>query len=157
MRYFNVPLITQEQSMSCWHASARMVWAYKNYQCVHPLPNLYQSNSGASPADFIRLAKELGLETVQIINQSYSWQKLAELLRRHGPLWVAGYWYGVPHIMVLTGAEPNGTIYFNDPAGAYRTHDINFFNQKIASGVNNPIMYLPDSRANAHGLGSFTR
>lgn len=155
MRYFNVPLIKQEKNMSCWHASARMIWAFKNYQSINPLPNLYDKNSGASLGDFIRLANELGLESVKEIIQSYTWEYFAELLRRHGPLWVAGYWYGFAHIMVLTGVEPDGTVYFNDPAGIRRVHNMAFLNNKIAFDVSNPIMYLSDSRANAHGLGSF--
>ena len=33
--------------------------------------------------------------------------------------------------------------------------NMGFFNEKIASEVPNPIMFLPDSRANAEGYGSF--
>ncbi len=153
--YINVPLIKQEKSMSCWHASARMIWAYKYKQCINPLSKVFTANTGVSTAQFVQLAKTLGLETVPSINMSYSWSALAELLRKHGPLWAAGYWYGVPHIVVITGVEPNGKVYINDPAGVKKIHDIKFFNEKVASDVPNPLMYLPNSRANQHGYGTF--
>ena len=155
MRYLNVPLIRQEKTMSCWHASARMIWAFKYKQCINPMHSTYQANTGINPSQFVALAKTLGLESVPQINMSYSWRAVAELLRQHGPLWVAGYWYGAPHIIVVTGVEPDGKLYVNDPGGGLKVHDIAFFNEKIASDVNNPIMYLPDSRANAHGYGTF--
>lgn len=155
MRYLNVPMIRQEKSMSCWHASARMLWGFKYKQCIHPMKKIFNANSGVSPTQFIKLAKELGLESVPTINMSYSWTAVAELLRRHGPLWVAGYWYGAPHIIVITGVEPDGKLYVNDPGFGSRVHNILFFNEKIASNVKNPIMYLPDSRANQHGYGTF--
>jgi len=155
MRYINVPFIRQEKSMSCWHASARMIWAFKYKQCINPLSKIFESNSGVTPAQFVELAKSLGLEAVPEINMSYSWMAVAELLRRHGPLWVAGYWYGAPHIIVVTGIEPDGKLYVNDPGFGPRMHDIRFFNEKIANNVRNPIMYLPYSRANKQGYGTF--
>ena len=153
--YANVPLIRQEKRMSCWHASARMVWGFKYKQCINPLKKIYDKNKGITPKQFVRLASTLGLESVETVNMSYSWMALGELLRRHGPLWAAGYWYGAPHVIVITGVAPNGTLYVNDPAGAKKEHDMLFFNSNLASDVANPIMYLPDSRANAHGFGTF--
>jgi len=70
--YVNVPLIRQEKSMSCWHASARMIWAFKYKQCINPLNKTYQANTGVTPDQFVQLAKTLGLETVPRINMSYS-------------------------------------------------------------------------------------
>ncbi len=155
--YVNVPLIKQENSMSCWHASARMLWAFKYKQCINPLNKVFKANRGLKPSQFIQLAFTLGLETIPIINQTYSWAALAELLRKHGPLWAAGYWYGLPHVVVITGVEPNGRLYLNDPAGFRRIHDMLFFNEKIASDVSNPLLYLPNSRANAQGYGTYFR
>lgn len=153
--YTNVPLIKQEHSMSCWHASARMIWGFKFKQSINPLKSVFAKNTGVSPAQFVTLGKTLGLEAVTSINMSYSWMALAQLLNQHGPLWAAGYWYGVPHIVVITGVEPNGTIYINDPSGVKKVHDMKFFNEKIANNVANPIMYLPDSRANQQGYGTY--
>ncbi len=153
--YTNVPLIKQEKRMSCWHASARMIWGFKYKQSINPLKSVFTKNSGLLATQFVTLAKSLGLESVPLINMSYSWLALAQLLNRHGPLWVAGDWYGVPHIVVITGVEPNGTVYINDPAGVKKVQDMRFFNEKIASNVANPIMYLPDSRANQQGYGTY--
>ncbi|GEM_PF-1760155 len=158
MRYLNVPMIRQEKNMSCWHASARMLWGFKYRQSINPMGNTFHAKKhGVSPAQFIILARELGLDSVPQINMSYSWAAVAELLRSHGPLWAAGYWYGAPHIIVVTGVDPDGTLYVNDPAFGPRVHDMSFFNEKIANDVNNPIMYLPNSRANQHGYGTFFR
>lgn len=154
-RYLNVPLIRQEKSMSCWHASARMLWGFKYKQSINPLKKIYAANTGIHPSQFISLAKQLGLETVKTINMSYNWAALADLLTRHGPLWAAGYWYGAPHVVVITGVEPNGMVFINDPAGSRRTHDISFFNEKIASNVPNPLMYLPFSRATQQGYATY--
>lgn len=157
MIYTNVPVIIQEKEMSCWHASARMIWAFKYQQSIHPLSQTYQANGGLSPAQFVRLAQTLGLESVPEINMSYSWMGIAELLRRHGPLWAAGYWYGFPHIIVVTGVAPDGTLYVNDPGSGRRVHDVGFFNEKIAADVRNPIMYLPNSRATQQGYATVFR
>lgn len=155
MRYMNVPMIRQEKNMSCWHASARMLWAFKYRQSINPLSSIYAANTGITAAQFVRLAKTLGLQAVENINMSYSWSALAELLRRHGPLWAAGLWYGAPHIIVITGVDPDGKLYVNDPGFGPRVHDMAFLNEKVSANVRNPIMYLPDSRANQHGFGCF--
>ena len=153
MRYFNVPMIRQEKQMSCWHASARMLWAFKYRQCIDPLSKVFQANTGVSPAQFVDLARELGLETVPEINMTYSWNGVDDLLKRHGPLWAAGKWYGPNHIIVVTGVDADGTLYVNDPGlGQPRVHDMRFFNDKIAKSVRNPSMYLRNSRATAAGF-----
>ncbi|MEX1187912.1 MAG: papain-like cysteine protease family protein [Bacteroidia bacterium] len=153
--YTTVPLIKQEKSMSCWHASARMLWAFKYRQSFNPLGHIYAANTGISAPKFVTLARTVGLESVHQINMSYTWSILADLLTRHGPLWAAGYWYRSPHIVVITGVEPSGRIHVNDPAGVRRIWDMRFFNEKIASDVHNPLMYLPNSRANAQGYGTY--
>ena len=78
-----------------------------------------------------------------------------EQLKNNGPLWAAGYWYGAPHIIVITGAEPNGKLYVNDPASGPKEHDMKFFNEKIAKDVHNPLMYLPNSRVNPKGYATY--
>ena len=153
--YMNVPLIKQEKTMSCWHASARMIWGYKYKQCINPLSKTFSVNSGLSPSGFIILAKSLGLESVPLVNMSYSWVALADLLKLHGPLWVAGYWYGPAHIIVVTGVSPDGKVYINDPSGVKKVADMLFFNTKIASNVSNPIMYLPNRRVSNQGYGCY--
>lgn len=157
MRYLGVPMIRQEKSMSCWHASARMIWGYRYMQSINPMNIVYQANTGLSPAQFINLAKTLGLESIPFIIQSYSWEGIADLLRSYGPLWAAGYWYGFAHVIVITGVYPDGRLFVNDPGSGPKVHDVKFFNDRVASNVMNPVMYLPSSRANHIGYGTYFR
>ena len=142
----DVPISPQIKNMSCWRASARMIWDYKHLMStnINPLPKIYDANTGISPKDFVRLAKKLGMETIDKVNMCYHPSFLIQLLQKHGPIWAAGRWYGFPHIIVITGAEQNGTIYVNDPGPpAKKTHDIGWFNENIAKEVDIPMMYLP--------------
>jgi hypothetical protein len=56
---------------------------------------------------------------------------------------------------VVTGVDPYGRLYVNDPGSGPREHDLAFFNLNIAHDVQNPIMYLPYSRANQQGYGTY--
>lgn len=155
MRYANVPVILQKTQMSCWHASARMLWAFKYRSSINFMGATYTANRGILPRQFVTLARTLGLESTQRIRTSYSWRALADLLRDHGPLWAAGQWYGPNHIIVITGVEPDGTLYVNDPGNGARVHNMAFFNDKIDKNVSSPLMYLPNSRANSGGYQSY--
>jgi ABC-type bacteriocin/lantibiotic exporter with double-glycine peptidase domain len=59
MIYKNVPIIRQENSMSCWHACVRMIWGFKYKQSINPMQKEFNINTGISPAQFIQLAKTL--------------------------------------------------------------------------------------------------
>ncbi len=139
----NVPMIYQEKQASCWHASARMLWAYRNRQSIHPLPADYDADMGLQPNDFSRLALTLGLYAVPFLPNYFTARYLANLLQSLGPLWVAGEWYGFPHIIVVTGANSNGNILVNDPDTGPRQHDILWFNSRIHSHLSIPMMWLP--------------
>lgn len=142
--HLNVPHIAQESQMSCWHASARMLYAYRRNASTHPLPNRYHENTGIGAAEFIALARAVGLRTLPKVNQSYGWQMLESWLKRYGPLWAAGQWNGANHIVVITGIDPNGVVYVNDPAfAAPVVRNIAWFNDKIDKNVDIPMMYLP--------------
>jgi len=154
MRYTGVPMIRQEKRKSCWHASARMLWGFKYKQCINPLRKAFDTNVGISPKQFVALAKELGLATVRSINMSYTSAWLDNLLRQHGPIWAAGYWYGPPHVIVITGVNAKGAVYVNDPGFGRRVHNMRFFNEKVASNVANPLMFLPNSVANRQGFAA---
>jgi hypothetical protein len=121
-----------------------MLYGHKKLACIDPLPSSYQSNAGLSASNFIKLAKAVGLRTLPRVNMSYDWTFLDDLLRRYGPIWAAGMWNGVPHIIVITGVDSNGTLYVNDPAfGTPQLRDLGWFNSKIAKDVPIPMMYLP--------------
>jgi hypothetical protein len=134
----------QDREMDCWHAAARMLFAYKHQACIHPLPETYSANNGIGPAQFIDLAKAMGLRTTTRVNQTYSWIYLDDLLRNHGPIWAAGQWNGANHIIVITGVDPGGLVLVNDPAfPAPVVRDIAWFNDRIDKNVDIPLMYLP--------------
>ena len=136
--------IMQERQMNCWHASARMLYAYRNSACINPLPQEYENNQGIGAEEFINLARDLGLETLPQVNQSFSWRFIDSNLGTCGPIWAAGKWNGVNHIVVITGVEENETLYVNDPAfGQPVVRDMAWFNAKIDKNVPIPMMYLP--------------
>ncbi len=144
MLLMGVPKIRQESSMSCWHASARMLYGYKRRASINPLPAAYTANAGLTGQQFIALAKTVGLRTVPQVNQSFDWSYLDNLLRVYGPIWAAGRWNGFPHIIVIVGAFADGKIAYIDPAdGLQHGQDMKWFNEKIASEVAIPMMYLP--------------
>jgi cysteine protease avirulence protein AvrRpt2 len=140
----NVDHIQQEQQMSCWHASARMLYGYRRQACINPLPNEYAANNGIGAQQFIDLAADIGLETLPRVNQCFGWQFVDDALRRFGPLWAAGQWNGVNHIVVISGVDSDGTLYVNDPAFPTPVvRDIEWFNDRIDKTVTIPLMYLP--------------
>ena len=136
--------IMQEKQNNCWHASARMLYGYRKAACINPLPQEFTNDQGLQPEQFIALARDLGLDTLPHVNQSFSWRFIDDNLQSYGPIWAAGQWNGVNHIVVITGVDENGTLYVNDPAfGAPVVHDMAWFNAKIDKNVDIPMMYLP--------------
>src|SRR5687767_9224794 len=93
--------IPQERQNSCWHAAARMLYGFKKFACIHPLPKQWDNNRGIQPAEFIELARAVGLETLPKVNQCYDWTFLEKSLKSFGPLWAAGQWNGPNHIVVI--------------------------------------------------------
>ena len=134
----------QERQMNCWHASARMLYAYRNRASINPLPQEYTDNQGIGAAEFINLARDVGLQTLPQINQSFNWRFIEDNLRNNGPIWAAGQWNGVNHIVVITGVDEDGTLYVNDPAsGSPVIRNMAWFNARIDKNVPIPMMYLP--------------
>lgn len=136
--------IMQEKQNNCWHASARMLYGYRNSACINPLPQDFKNDQGLTAEQFINLALDIGLYTLPQVNQTFSWRFIDDTLGRYGPIWAAGQWNGVNHIVVITGVDENGTVYVNDPAfGSPVVRDIGWFNSKIDKNVPIPMMYLP--------------
>ncbi|MCA8960149.1 MAG: C39 family peptidase, partial [Planctomycetes bacterium] len=136
-----VPTVAQEKPNSCWHASASMIWSYWQSQTgrqgpMFTVPDAYAraDTVGLYPTEFITLAKNVGLKPLPLSNQLTE-ADLFRDLRDSGPIWCAGYWFGVGHIIVLTGVG-GGRIQFNDPDGGVEKEDtLAWFNQKLASGI----------------------
>lgn len=140
MYKLSVPLEAQSKSDTCWHASAFMIWRY--WQSVthrqgpmNTLANKWEHNKPIQPTEFIALAEKVGLIRIPTVTKQHSASELEVLLRKYGPIWCAGYWYGPGHIIVLTGVDGD-TLFFNDPdGGVTKTGSVKWFNEKIASDV----------------------
>lgn len=138
----DVPLVKQLRSMSCWYASVCMVAYYREAGPRLGLPDKWNANTGINLNDFIKLAKVEGLSSIKPPNLDLTEQQLEIFLRNNGPIWCAGRWDGVPHIVVLTGIE-NNRVYINDPnpAKGKRVETLAWFNKKLDKHVKNCMMY----------------
>jgi hypothetical protein len=78
------------------------------------------------------------------VNQTFGATFIDNCLGRFGPIWSAGKWNGVNHIVVVTGVDQDGTLYVNDPAFASPVvRTVLWFNQRIDKNVPIPMMFLP--------------
>ena len=140
----DVPTLEQEMSDCCWHTSAMMIWLYWQQASgrqgpMNTMGPTYEENTGLPPQAFITLAKTVGLKAIPQRNTWYG-SNLLVALRDRGPWWCAGYWFGFPHIIVLTGVDGN-VIYFNDPdGGEKKTNTVHWFNTKLAKAIKGCIM-----------------
>jgi hypothetical protein len=145
---FSVPIIVQSKSKNCWHAGASMIWAYWQGVTGRQGPMNteaaeWEDNKGIS--DCIALGEKTGL--VPIIHRPwyYSTKSIELLLRNYGPLWCAGYWYGLPHIIVLTGVDED-FIFLNDPGdGIRKTETVSWFNMHLANHIDGCLLYKDPS------------
>ena len=139
----DVPLVTQQATMECWYASACMVAYFRRPGPRLGLPDKWAPNRGIGLADFARLAQAEGLKSMLTPGSQVTAQQLETFLGNYGPIWCAGRWDGVPHIVVLTGVDGQ-TVYINDPnpARGKRIETLAWFNQKL-DRVPNCMMYQP--------------
>ena len=139
----NVPLITQNQTNSCWYAAACMVAYFRKPGPRKGLPNKWIINNGILTTEILKLAKSEGLNTIHTTNSNFTEKQLESFLKLKGPIWCAGKWDNVGHVVVLTGIE-NGLVYLNDPnpAKKRRVETLDWFNEKIFKGQNG-MMYMP--------------
>lgn len=146
----DVPLLAQEKSMCCWHTSANMIWLYWQRQSgrhgpMYTVAPTYESNTGIGPGAFIVLARAVGLSELPTQN-TFASDDLFRYLRDKGPLWCAGFWYGLGHIVVLTGVD-GGMVYINDPdGGVKKSGTLAWFNAKLSNEVPGCLMYKDPNR-----------
>lgn len=148
----DVPLIAQEKSNCCWHTAANMIWQYwqRNGKGAGPMNTVapkYEmaDHTGLYPSEFITLAEKVGLYKLPVKNQ-HSEEDLFAYLRAGGPVWSAGYWFGVGHIIVLTGVGA-GKVYFNDPdQGVKKEGTVKWFNEKLAGQLQGCLMVKDPGR-----------
>lgn len=148
---FDVPLVAQEKANCCWHTSAYMIWLYwqRNGKGAGPMNTIASSyaaadTDGIGPQQFITLAKTIGLKALPVKNE-HSEADLYNYLKSGGPVWSAGFWFGVGHIIVLTGAG-KGKVCFNDPdGGVAKEASVKWFNEKLSSQLSGCLM-IKDSK-----------
>jgi hypothetical protein len=122
---FDVPLVPQTSTMSCWAASIAMVRGWRDQASYDP--QLIARNfggldytpsfvNGLDPNDrYILERNGFAFENPMC----YTPQRVQSLLMQFGPLWVAGQVPAGPHIRVITGM--NGDLLsINDPAPVNR-------------------------------------
>lgn len=131
----NVPLVAQRKSDTCWHASAQMIWYYWQGRTGRSGPmntiDNWSKNKPILPEQFIKLAEKVGMAPLPD-RTDYTPLGLEVLLRVFGPIWCAGYWYGVGHIIVLTGIDKQ-KVFINDPdGGVAKEESLDWFNDKLA-------------------------
>jgi hypothetical protein len=118
----------QTQTMACWYASAQMLIAWRRNRTkmterTHPDPSevpglqsTYAANTGLPAADFVALARQLGLTPVPPMTPTLD--SLSSWLRSYGPLWFAGLFPAGSarsnHVVVVTGIDDTA-LYINDP------------------------------------------
>ncbi len=142
----DVPLVYQKKAMSCWYASACMVAYFREAGPRLGIPGRWTANNGVGLADFALLAQNEGLVAIKSPAAALTAQQLEVMLRNNGPLWCAGQWDGVGHIVVLTGVG-DGNVYINDPSPSVgrRVETVAWFNQKLDNHVAGCLMYKPKS------------
>lgn len=111
---YEVELVPQSTSMSCWAAGAAMLVGWRDQVCINPEEIAkgigywaqYVSPNGGLPPDDTTMFAAWGLTPEYPM--SYTVEGFADLLASYGPLWVASAEPG-PHIRVITGIEGDGT------------------------------------------------
>lgn len=155
--YYDVPLIPQNTSMTCWWAAARMVVDFHRNRLQQTTtaggavgqPNetaiIEGRNTGLQPSRVEDFARAANLRTTSL---SPTPSALISLLQQHGPLWyggvVSGYrgFTGGGHAVVITGCLANDAgsqVAINDPwqpgqgARLYEPYDEFFSNLSAAA------------------------
>jgi hypothetical protein len=107
----DVQLVPQLTGFSCWAAGAAMLVGWRDKMSVDP------SEIARATGYWAQYANGLHAEDTQMFRvwrltpeaaQTYTVEGFADLLRRHGPLWVASAEPG-PHVRVVTGMVGDGT------------------------------------------------
>lgn len=126
---YDVPLVPQSTSMSCWAASMAMIMSWNNQASYDPqtiarnpggtnyMPSF---RNGLDPND--RYILERNGFTLEY-PQCYTLQAVQSLLRYAGPLWFASL-APAPHIRVIRGFQGDQLV-VNDPGPVNRGSQYN--------------------------------
>ena len=146
---YDVPVVSQTKLNDCWNAAAQMIWTYwqgvsHNQGPMNSLQQKFGNDQPIFPNEFVKLAQAAGLVKLVVSNPRhhyYGHVELEKTLRKYGPLWCAGKWYGQNHVIVLIGIRGH-TILLNDPyLGAPKAESVMWFNTHLDKPVDGCIMY----------------
>ena len=126
-RQYPVPLIAQEKEYGCWAASMAMILSWKHQKMFTPAQVAQKvgyekmREQGLHPED-TKAFKDWGF--TWLYPQSFMVAGFAELIRQHGPIWVATA-VPTPHVRVVTGFEAHpdparALVYINDPGPVHK-------------------------------------
>jgi hypothetical protein len=118
---YDVPLIPQQTSLSCWAAAIAMIVSWARGDFISPSTVAKESNRSETKGHFpldAELFDRWGM--VAEAPQTFSAEGFMNLLDEFGPIWVAADVTSMAHIRVATGFEfgdpPHmGPVYINDP------------------------------------------
>lgn len=159
---YNVPLIPQCGTLTCWYAAAQMVvrWNRLHWRgrpsagADIDTPAVTGTVCGSNT--FINLLTPNAVATfAQAANLRATYQSvtpagLAGLLNQYGPLWYGGRVRGYrgittgAHVVVITGCDGDA-VYINDPApqnvGAQFTYDAQTLFQQLRQEAGIPFLH----------------
>jgi hypothetical protein len=163
MTMFNVtppcPLFTQRDTASCWLASCKMLFAWKNRN-PNDVDDILKTASakddrvdydnwcqnGIGQDDLVPLAKALGFKwgAGGVLDAGV----LRDTLKTCGPMLAVGAWNGSSHVIVVTAIDADDDFYpilLNNPwpepgttVGAIQSRNLNWFNKGLGTwqGIN---------------------
>jgi hypothetical protein len=140
----DVPLIGQQRRDTCWRAASLMLARFRSRAPGPGIPEAEAAGRALQPSEFVTMARADGLRPSQLPTAHYGPAYMSSALRIQGPLWAAGNFDFVNHVIVVTGVEDDGALFFNDPYGPNeRTETLDWFNRHLSWHIRYSVLYLP--------------
>jgi len=164
--FYNVPLIPQDSSLTCWYASARMIVRFHRDRVQ--ATTLAGGEVGQPGVDALMtsmnraLSPDLAVGVARAMNMQMVWFSptagaLENMLLTHGPLWYGGNVRGYrnvqagAHAVVLTGIRRDAAgdeVLINDPwpsgaaGGARLAMEFDDFFRKLQAVAGVPMLHI---------------
>ena len=126
----DVPLVKQQREMDCWYAAACMLAYYRAAGPRLGLPKVWEANKGLFSVGPLIEAEQLRVVPRPSNEHKADKFMIFRWLSDYGPIWCAGNWNGVPHVIVLTGIIAD-FIAINDPAKGSDVMGVEHFNKRL--------------------------
>lgn len=164
--YYNVPLIPQDSSLTCWYACARMIVRFHRDRVQATTLAGGEVGQPGVDAQMSRMNRalnpDLAVGVARAMNMQMVWLSptpgaLENLLASHGPLWYGGNVRGYrdvqsgAHCVVLTGIRrdaPGDEVLINDPwpsgmgGGAQLAMEYSDFFSKLQAVPGVPMLHI---------------